>query len=190
MEYIGVISFGIAFEFIQRMVVGMPEVIDMCYRHKLLKWEFELDVDKWNSLDPDVKEIVSDGWLMVKYMNDEGTGLNKDIESLPEDKGGIYSFVLKPELIPGYHIYIMYIGRARRKKEFSLKKRCKTYLKDNRLEIERMRKLLGSQLYLRYLPLEDDDLIEKVESELIRVILPPCNSRYPDYNVLPEVPAF
>lgn len=72
----------------------MSEVIDMCYHHELLKWEFELDIDKWNSLDTDVKEIVSDGWLMVKYMNDEGTELNKDIESLPEDKGGIYSFVL------------------------------------------------------------------------------------------------
>lgn len=168
----------------------MTEIIDMCVRHRILKWEFELDVDKWNSLNPYIKEIVSKEWSMVKYMNDDGTELSCEVDEVPDDKGGIYSFIVKPEVIPDFHVYIMYIGRARRGTNFSLRKRCKEYIKDPREEIQRMRKFLGSQLYFRYLPLEDDKLIEEVERELIRVILPPCNKQYPDYNFLPPAPAF
>lgn len=47
----------------------MSETIDMCSRHKLFKWEFELDPDKWDSMDGEVKKIVSQEWKMVKYMN-------------------------------------------------------------------------------------------------------------------------
>ena len=168
----------------------MSETIDMCSRHKLFKWEFELDPDKWDSMDGEVKKIVSQEWKMVKYMNDDGTELNEEINKVPDDKGGVYLFVLKPELIPKYHVYIMYIGRARRQKNFSLRKRCREYMRDSRDEIMLMRKYLGRKLYFRYLPLDDDDVITKVERELLRVILPPCNKQYPDYNILPAKNAF
>ena len=63
-------------------------------------------------------------------------------------------------------------------------------MSDDRNEISLMRKYLGRKLYFRYLPLDDDDIIEKVEQELLRVILPPCNKQYPDYNILPAKKAF
>ncbi len=168
----------------------MSEYVDMCFRHKLLKMNFELNIDCWNSVNPDIKRIVSQEWQTIKYMNDDGTALNKEVDTVPNDVGGVYLFVLKPEIIPKYHVYIMYIGRARKKTSYSLRKRCKEYFTDTRPELLTMRKLWGAQLYFSYLPLQDDELIEAVERELIRVIIPPCNTQIPDYNVMPAKPAF
>lgn len=173
------------------MAVKVNDINDMCFRHDILKWQFELDVDKWDTIDPDVKKLISTEWKMVKYTNDDGTKLSEEFNRVPDDKGGIYLFVLSPEIIPEYPVYIMYIGRARRKQNFSLRQRCRTYIKEReRQKVEKMMRILGRRLYLRYLPLENDEDIEKVERELIRVLLPPCNDRYPDYNFLPEKPAF
>ena len=86
----------------------------------------------------------------------------------------------------------MYIGRVRRKKEFSLRKRCKEYLGDTRPRVVYMREMWGKDLYFYYLPLDKDDTIEMVERELIRVIIPPCNTQIPDQyvQVLPKTSAF
>lgn len=49
----------------------------------------------------------------------------------------------------------------------------------------------GKELYLFYLPIKDsDDFIDQVERELIRVIIPPCNSNIPDHYILPEEKCF
>lgn len=170
----------------------MLDGLDMCERHKLLKWEFELDPDKWDSLDPTVRSVVTGGeWKAIKYFKDDGCTISANINELPDDSGGIYIFYVNPQLVPSIHLYIMYIGRARRTSgTYSLRKRCKDYAKDKRPKISSMRKYYGNHLYLAYLPLPDDTLIEKVEKELIRVVIPPCNEDIYDYNVLPPVSAF
>ena len=85
------------------------------------------------------------------------------------------------------HRYIMYIGRARRGTNYSLRKRCQTYISDTRPKVARMIERWGKQLYLFFLPIYNtDEFIEKVERELIRVIIPPCNTQIPDHYVLPE----
>ena len=47
-----------------------------------------------------------------------------------------------------------------------------------------MREIWGKDLFIKYLPLNDDTIIEKVERELLRVIIPPCNTQIPDYDVI------
>ncbi len=168
----------------------MSAIVDMCRRHKELTLEFELNIDRWNEFNPEIRKIISQEWKMVKYMNDDGTELNKEIETVPDDAGGVYLFLLKPELLPEVHLYIMYIGRARKMRNFSLRQRCKEYYKDTRPKIAVMRELWGSQLYFRYLVLPDDETIAKVERELLRVIIPPCNTQIPDYNLMPTQTAF
>ena len=168
----------------------LSDVVDMCLRHKILTLDFELNIDKWNDFNPEIKKIVSKEWKMVKYMNDYGTKLNSDIDSIPDDAGGVYLFLLKPEILPGVHLYIMYIGRVRRMKNYSLRQRCKEYYSDTRPKIAMMRELWGAQLYFRYLVLEDNELIAEVEKELLRVIIPPCNTKIPNYNEMPTQPAF
>ena len=55
-----------------------------------------------------------------------------------------------------------------------------------------MREMWGKDLYFYYLPIRDDRIVEKVENELIRVIIPPCNSQIPDQyvQIMPDQDAF
>lgn len=73
-----------------------------------------------------------------------------------------------------------------------MRKRCKEYLKDTRPKIAYMREMWGKDLYFYYLPLENDEIIERVERELNRVIIPPCNSQIPDQyvTIMPDMGAF
>ncbi len=166
-------------------------VVDMCKREKELTLNIVLNIDKWKTIDPEVKTIVSEHWDYIKFLNEDGT-INNEIDKVPNDKGGIYIFLLKPEIIPEMHMYIMYIGRVRKKKGFSLRKRCKSYVTDDRVKIAYMREMWGDELYFYYMPLDDDALIERVERELIRVIIPPCNSQIADQYVsyMPGTSAF
>lgn len=157
--------------------------VDMCRREKDLTVSFQLNIDKWNSMDQNIREMVSQPWESVKFLDETGTKINSEVSRVPNDKGGIYVFVIKPEIIPDVHRYIMYIGRARKKLGFSLQKRCKEYINDNRVKIMYMREEWGDQLYFYYLPLDSDEDIEKIERELIRVIIPPCNTAIPDQYV-------
>lgn len=170
----------------------MSEVVDIFLRNKALTLPFELNIDKWETIDKEVKNIVSGEWRNIKFLNDKGDALNEAISTVPDNVGGIYIFVLRPELIPNLHLYIMYIGRARRGKGFSLRKRCRAYMGDTRPLVATMRDLWGKALYFYYLPIEDDKLVEKVERELNRVIKAPCNSQYPDeyVTVMPNQKAF
>lgn len=158
-------------------------VVDMCRREKELTLDFQLNIDKWKTIDPNIKNIVSRQWKNIKFLNQNGTGINEEIDTVPDDKGGVYIFMLKPEIIPDLHMYLMYIGRVRKRSGFSLQKRCRSYFRDDRVKIAYMREMWGEELYFYYLPLEDDDVIERVERELIRVIIPPCNSQIPDQYV-------
>lgn len=166
-------------------------VVDMCKREKELTLNIVLNIDKWKTIDPEIKTIVSEHWDYIKFLNEDGT-INDEIDKVPNDKGGIYIFLLKPEIIPEMHMYIMYIGRVRKKKGFNLRKRCKSYVTDDRVKIAYMREMWGDELYFYYMPLDDDALIERVERELIRVIIPPCNSQIADQYIsyMPGTSAF
>ena len=167
-------------------------IVDMCKREKELTLDFQLNIDKWATINDEVKNIVSKERFCIKFLNEEGNGINEEISKVPDDVGGVYIFLLKPNIIPDLHLYIMYIGRVMRKKEFSLRKRCRDYLKDTRPKIMYMREVWGKDLYFYYLPIKDDKIVEKVENELIRVIIPPCNSQIPDryVQIMPDQDAF
>ena len=92
----------------------MSNIVDIFCRKKILTVEFELNIDQWESMDKEVKDIVSGEWENIKFLNDEGSALNEAVETVPDNMGGVYIFVLRPDLIPTLHLYIMYIGRARR----------------------------------------------------------------------------
>ena len=173
------------------MVILMPQSVDIFQRSKLLTLEFELNIDKWNTMNETVKAAVSSGWQCIKYLNEDGMRVNSEITQVPNDCGGIYVFLLKPDKIPQLHRYIMYIGRARRASSFSLRRRCSQYINDSRPKVANMMSCWGKELYLFYLPIHDtDDFIEMVERELLRVIIPPCNSEIPDHYTLPEEDMF
>lgn len=159
----------------------MSELFDMCKSIRNHRISFVLNPeDCWASFDSSLATIVNGGtWQEVKFLNNDATNINQQLSTVPNDKGGIYLFVLKPNIVPSVHRYILYVGRVKFTTNQNLRKRFKEYWKDGRTDIVNMRETWGKDLYIRYLPLTDNKLIDKLEKELIRVIIPPCNSEYP-----------
>jgi GIY-YIG catalytic domain. len=113
------------------------------------------------------------------------------MSDLPTNTGGIYLFVAKPNLIPNSHFYLLYVGRAHYTYNQNLRKRCKEYIKEqSRPKVKRMIEGWGQYLYVRYLPLTDNDLIDSIESEIINKVLPPFNDMIPDKQIRTAVKAF
>ena len=126
--------------------------------------------------------IINDSkWQEVKFLDDSSVALHNSMINIPNNMGGIYTFILKPNIIPDTHLYIFYIGRAKYTQRQNLRKRCKEYLTDNeRPKIIMMRELWGRHLYIRYLPLTDNSIIDKLEENLLNSIIPPCNDEIPN----------
>ena len=159
----------------------MREVIDMCNKIKEKKLHFVLNPDdSWGKFDASFKTIVDTDWYEVKFLDDSCSALHNNMDTLPNDNGGIYVFIAKPEIIPCAHQYILYIGRAKLTKSQNLRKRCKEYFGDTRPKVYSMVNSWGNHLFIRYLPLSDNNIIDNLEKELIRTIFPPCNDYYPD----------
>lgn len=102
---------------------------------------------------------------------------------MPNNCGGIYIFLIKPNVIPDVHLYLAYIGRAKKTNYQNLRKRVSEYACENeRLKIVNMKRFWSPYLYVQYLPLpsETNDCIAELEKELIKTVLPPFNDKYPD----------
>lgn len=166
------------------------EEIDVCRSIPDSKVQFILNPKLWAKCNQDIIDIINTSWDEVKFLDDESNSLHKSMGSLPTDKGGIYVFITKPNIIPGAHLYIFYIGRSLKTQNQNLRKRCSEYYKDNRPKISRMIRNWGKYLYIRYLPLDDNKFITSLEKSLINAILPPCNDEIPDKEIRDAVKAF
>ena len=146
---------------------------------------FMLSTSLWDSFDSDILSIISapQKWVEVKLLTADGNK-NPQLATLPADKGGIYLFLAKSHILPESLLYIMYIGRAHITAAQNLRKRCSEYpTEKKRPKIVRMIKQWGQYLYIRYLPLEDNEKIDEIEAELINKILPPFNEAIPNQEI-------
>lgn len=156
------------------------------------KLHFTLSTALWSSFDSDILSIVSTSadWTEVKLLDADGSK-NPQLSTIPNDKGGIYLFLAKSHILPESHIYLMYVGRAHISSSQNLRKRCSQYpTETKRPKIKRMIQQWGQYLYIRYLPLDDNTKIDKIEEELINKILPPFNDEIPDQEIKAAVRAF
>lgn len=159
----------------------MLELIDMCAEIKTHKLTFVLNPkDVWASFDKRFVSVINKDWNEIKFLNSNGDGINPAINSLvPNDSGGIYIFIIRTDIIPEVHRYILYIGRVKKTDNQNLRKRLREYITDTRPKIVLMRETWGKDIYIKFLPINDNLVIEELEEELIRVVVPPCNDRYP-----------
>lgn len=119
-------------------------------------------------------------WQEVKFLNEEG-GLHQDMSKLPNNSGGIYTFIIKSDVLSEIATYLVYVGRAQYTgTSYSLRSRCRQYLKDKRVSIEQMRRTWGQHIYIRYTLLDDNELIRDLEDYLIESLLPVFNSDIKD----------
>lgn len=159
--------------------------LDMCEAIQTHKVSFVLNpTNEWESFPPQLLDFVKRPWFEFKYFAEDAKTINPEIASIPNTTGGIYLFVIRPQIIPSVPAYLAYIGRAHISSSENLRKRVRQYASETkRLKILQMKRYWSSHLYLRYLPLDDNDTIDILEDELIKAILPPYNDRYPGvYN--------
>lgn len=163
------------------------ERLDMCDAIKQHKVPFVLNPSgEWESFPAHLKTLVAQPWTEFKFFLDDTDQINPAISSVPNNCGGIYVFLIKPNIVPDAHLYLAYIGRAKKTPHQNLRKRMSEYATDEeRLKIANMKRLWSPYLYVRYLalPEENNDCIVELEKELIKTVLPPFNDQYPEvYN--------
>jgi len=134
-------------------------------------------------------------WQSIKYLNDDGTALNENIDEVPGDAGGLYLFYVKCPLIIGLTEYPLYLGRAQLTAGQNLRKRIKEYFQhyarnNERPKITRMIKYWGNELFLAYYPVDENEEIINIEKDLINSSLFELNDKIPDTQISQAVNAF
>jgi hypothetical protein len=134
-------------------------------------------------------------WISVKYLNDDASDLSNAIDMIPSDTGGLYLFYVKCALINGLTEYPLYIGRAQLTAHQNLRKRVKEYFQhytnnNERPKITKMIKYWGSELFIAYYPLEENNDIINVEKDIINSTIFEMNDRIPDIEISQAVKAF
>ncbi len=156
--------------------------------NELFTRSFLINPTLWEDIEEINVQIKIASFKEVKYVRDDLTHYDDDLNSLPNDKGGLYFFFIKHPIVPGLISYLVYIGRARKGTTQNLRKRCREYFydynnvnKDDRRtrKVRRMIKRWGKYLYLQYIELDDNEIIDSLESLLINNIRPPFNSQIP-----------
>lgn len=156
---------------------------------KFFSEDFIINPFAWEDVAEINHHINFNDFEEIKYMKYDLNRYADELKELPDDSGGIYFFYIKNPIIPDMINYLVYIGRAKYTKDQNLKKRCREYFYDyknvkdddsDRVQTVRsMIKKWGHYLYLKYIKLDDNKMIESLESLLINNIRPPFNSQIP-----------
>lgn len=170
-------------------------MLDFAEKVKLHNVNFNLVPELWESFCCEGIDLDSIAWSETKFLSDDGNALNEGMRNLPDNMGGIYLFYVKCNVLAGISNYLMYIGKANITEQNSLRVRCRKYFyeysdEDGRPKIKRLVKQWGNYLYLKYIGLDDNYLIDRLETSLINCILPPFNDFIPEKRIRDAVKAF
>jgi hypothetical protein len=156
---------------------------------KFFSEQFTINPFSWEDIEEINKYLHIEDMQEIKYMQYDMCHYSEELKEMPEDSGGIYFFYIKNPIIPDMINYLVYIGRAKYTQDQNLKKRCREYfydyknVKDNDSDrvqtVRSMIKKWGNYLYLKYIKLNDNNIIDSLESLLINNIRPPFNSQIP-----------
>lgn len=153
------------------------------------KISVELSENLWEQFDSNLYKIVHVAdWKTFKYIDEFGN-LSDWISHVSCDTGGIYLFYVSPEIIPERQRVLLYVGRAQKSKTQNLRKRITEYYKYyesdqwDRPKIKQMFRCWSKYLYCSYLEIDDNDLVIRLEAEIINRLLPPCNAAIPNQDI-------
>ena len=149
-----------------------------------------------------IREHICDFLLYPAHWNDVSNNItNKlkwnevpfkatELNNVPNDKKGIYCFVLKPEFNQLFETrYLFYVGITRR----DFRKRFSEYLNDlngkgkPRPKVYSMLKLWDKYLHFYYASLSNDGHIEDCEIKLLNAFVPKVNTDIPLAKIKPEL---
>lgn len=102
--------------------------VDLCDAVKLHRVWFVLNPDnEWEKFPEHLKALVQQPWTEFKYFEDEMNTLSPEASNIPNSCGGIYLFYINANVIPDVHVYLAYIGRAKKTDSQNLRKRVREY---------------------------------------------------------------
>lgn len=141
------------------------------------------DKFNWNKYNLDDNDFIE-----IKYLNDSASNFSKDINKLPNTEGGIYIFYINFGKIANINNVLVYIGRAYLTKNENLRVRCRSYFTKYLRESERPKISImfhrwKRYLHLKFIQVDDNDTIEKLEEELINTFIPHFNDQIPDKTI-------
>lgn len=162
------------------------ELRNVCYR---------LYPPLWIKYDLPEIDLDISNWITIKYLNEDATELNHDLLKVPNNKGGLYLFSIRCNIIPGISSYPVYVGRAQLTKGQNLRKRTREYYtkfarEDERPLITKMIEYWGNELHLSFIEVEDNDDLIDFEKRLINSLLLPFNNQIPDVEIRQGINAF
>ena len=168
--------------------------IDVVQNLHDMTWAFCLSTELWEKFKDFPVTVCFDQMRKVKYFAGDNCSLSKEVDDLPEKQGGIYIYSIENNLLP-LGSYIMYVGRAEKTETHNLKVRAKSHYNNYRRheENERLESVFDywkPYVYISYLPIEENDVIDLVEQQLIMALTPPCNKAYPSPQVRRKLSAF
>ncbi|HET8858648.1 hypothetical protein [Marivirga sp.] len=156
---------------------------------------FKLYPPLWNEFDIPIEIMNQLNWKEHKFLNALGNDFSSEVKNLPNNKGGIYLFIIKSNVLPEISEYLAYIGRVQLTDSHNFRVRCKKYFREylndtERPKITTMLEFFKHNLYLRYAEIEDNELIVELESKLINSLIPPFNDLIPEKRIRDAVKAF
>jgi len=159
------------------------------------KVQYILSYDLWSRFGSVGLNLSFENWTSVKYLDATSSGLNAEVDTIPNDVGGLYLFYVPCRVVPGITEFPFYIGRAQKTDSQNIRKRVKEYFqhfaRDNeRPKIYRMLKVWGPQLRLAYYPLPTNQTIVNLEKDIINSLLLPMNDQIPDKEIKAAITAF
>ncbi|MEX1029107.1 MAG: hypothetical protein WDZ91_03560 [Paenibacillaceae bacterium] len=168
------------------------EEIDLGEKINNTTVSFSLSPELWGAFDTNQFDLSAITFNEIKFLNDSNDDLHPDMGNIPNDKGGIYFFYIRSIIVPNTY-FLVYIGRAWYTEYQNLRKRVRSYFQkypNERPKINRMIRYWGPYLYIRYIEMTDNDIINDLEERLINSNIPPFNDKIPDKRIKDAVSAF
>lgn len=162
---------------------------------ELRKVEYKLHGELWKKFTSTDFDLHFENWIKIKYLNENADDFDDGIMDVPNNKGGLYMFYVKCQIISGITEYPLYVGRAQITENQNLRKRVKEYFQkysksNERPKLTRMFNYWKNDLYLAYYPLDDNEDVISIENQFINSLLLPMNTEIPDTEVKQAIKAF
>lgn len=133
-------------------------------------WRFTLSPDLWTTLD--LPQPLN--WNRITFDHAKG-------RDIPNDRIGVYAFVLEPNIACISLAYLLYVGKTTEhfRARFYKYKRDQRDPHTNRPLVRIMLNAWPGRVAFYYAPIEDRTNVQETENQLIAAFKPPVNRKYP-----------
>ena len=133
-------------------------------------WRFTLSPDLWETLN--LPQPLH--WIRTAFDQTRG-------RDIPNDRIGVYAFVLEPNIACIGLAYLLYVGRTKQhfRARFYKYKRDQRDPNTKRDLVHIMLTTWPGRVAFYYAPIDDRNIVQEIEDQLIAAFKPPFCRKYP-----------